>query len=151
MTSNGKVAVPRQRGMAAVEFALILPAFLLLLALPLGFGRVLWHYTAVQKAVQDATRFVSSLPANALNDPTRMADAEATARAIVAAETVELHPGSLPPAVSVLCDALYCDGLSLPDNVTVGIRLSIEDIFLPDVAQAHALLNVRSTMAYSGN
>jgi hypothetical protein len=151
MTSGGKVAVPRQRGTAAVEFALILPAFLLLLVLPLGFGRVLWHYTAVQKAAQDAARYVSSLSANEMNNATRAADAEATARAIVAAEIAELNPGNSAPSVSVQCDALQCDGLSLPDNVTVGIRLSIEDIFFPDVAQAHVLLTVRSTLSYSGN
>lgn len=151
MSSRRIARARRQRGIAAIEFALILPAFLLLLVLPLYFGRVLWHYTAIQKAAQDGARYLSSLPRNEMSDPTRRADAEATARGIIAAETAELNAGNSPPLVTVLCDNLSCAGFSIPASVNVGISMSMEDIFFPDVTQLNIILTARSTMAYNGN
>ena len=46
-------------GMASVEFVLILPALLLLLAVITDFGRLYYDYHAVSKSVRDATRYLS--------------------------------------------------------------------------------------------
>jgi Flp pilus assembly protein TadG len=46
----------RQRGVAAVEFAILVPLLLILLTAPLYIGRVLWHYTVIHKAAHDAAR-----------------------------------------------------------------------------------------------
>ena len=51
----------RQRGIAAVELALVLPVLFILVMFPLYLGRVYWHYTAIQYAAQDAARYLSCL------------------------------------------------------------------------------------------
>ncbi len=46
-------------GIASVEFVLILPVLLLLLAVIIDFGRLYYDYHAVSKSVRDATRYLS--------------------------------------------------------------------------------------------
>ena len=62
----------RQRGIAAVELALVLPAFVLLLAATVFIGRTLYHYQAIQKAAHDAARYLASAPALEVSSPSRM-------------------------------------------------------------------------------
>lgn len=51
-----------RRGAAIVEFALILPLMLLLLAGIFEFGRAFWYYDALVKATRDAAREMSVAP-----------------------------------------------------------------------------------------
>lgn len=55
-------AATRQKGVAAIELALILLFFMALLPIVLLFGRALFMYTAVQKSAQDAARYMATLP-----------------------------------------------------------------------------------------
>lgn len=48
-----------QQGTAAVEFALVLPFLLLLLAGAIDFGRMLHDYQVVNKSIRDASRYLS--------------------------------------------------------------------------------------------
>jgi Flp pilus assembly protein TadG len=48
-----------QRGVAIVEFALILPFLLLLTFLTTEFGRAIWQYNTLTKSVRDAARYLS--------------------------------------------------------------------------------------------
>lgn len=50
---------PLQRGVALVEFALILPLLLLLALLATEFGRALYQYNTLAKSVRDAARYLS--------------------------------------------------------------------------------------------
>jgi Flp pilus assembly protein TadG len=54
----GKLAVCR-RGATAVEFAILLPVFLLVLIAPMEFGRLLWTQAALHVAVEAAARCAS--------------------------------------------------------------------------------------------
>lgn len=49
----------RQRGVALIEFALILPLLLILSILTFEFGRALYQYNTVVKSVRDAVRYLS--------------------------------------------------------------------------------------------
>jgi hypothetical protein len=49
----------RQRGVAIVEFALILPLLLLLTMTVTEFGRALYQYDILAKSVRDAARYLS--------------------------------------------------------------------------------------------
>ena len=51
------------RGTAAVEFGLVLPFMVVLLAGVSDIGRTIWHHHTLQKGVQDAARFLSRLDA----------------------------------------------------------------------------------------
>ncbi|MBA5638613.1 pilus assembly protein [Duganella sp. LX20W] len=145
-----------ERGVAAVEFAIILPIFLLMLALPLYFGRILWHYTAAQKAAYDAARYIASVPRSEMKDPNKIGKVVALAKTIVATETAELNSGSVPVGISVICDGLECLGLNVPTTVTVGVQVTVDDIFFPAITSGMAglnssnLLNANISYAYVG-
>lgn len=49
----------RQRGVALVELALIIPLLLLLTFITTEFGRAMFEYNAVTKATRDAVRYLS--------------------------------------------------------------------------------------------
>ncbi|PNG46795.1 MULTISPECIES: TadE family protein [unclassified Variovorax] len=49
----------RQRGVALVELALIIPFLLLLTFITTEFGRAMFEYNAVTKATRDAVRYLS--------------------------------------------------------------------------------------------
>ncbi|MDP3822974.1 MAG: pilus assembly protein [Burkholderiales bacterium] len=49
----------RQRGVAIVEFALVLPFLLLLTFITTEFGRAIWQYNTLTKSVRDSVRYLS--------------------------------------------------------------------------------------------
>jgi Flp pilus assembly protein TadG len=49
----------RQKGVAIVEFALILPFLLLLSITAAEFGRAMWQYNTLTKSARDAVRYLS--------------------------------------------------------------------------------------------
>jgi hypothetical protein len=52
---------PRERGLAAVEFAIILPLVLLIMLATAELGRALYQYNTLTKAVRDGARHLSSI------------------------------------------------------------------------------------------
>lgn len=55
-----------QKGVAIVEFALILPFLLVLTFITTEFGRAIWEYNSLTKSVRDAARYLSlQTPGNA--------------------------------------------------------------------------------------
>lgn len=48
-----------QRGLAMVEFTIVLPVLLLLLLVTAEFGRLLYHYNSLTQSVRDGVRYVS--------------------------------------------------------------------------------------------
>jgi len=49
----------RQKGVAIVEFALVLPFLLLLTFITTEFGRAIWQYNTLTKSVRDSARYLS--------------------------------------------------------------------------------------------
>ena len=49
----------RQQGVALIEFALVLPLLLLLTLITTEFGRALYEYNTLTKAVRDSVRYLS--------------------------------------------------------------------------------------------
>jgi Flp pilus assembly protein TadG len=52
----------RQKGVAIIEFALILPFLLLLSFFTIEFGRAIWQYNTLTKSVRDGARYLSTQP-----------------------------------------------------------------------------------------
>ena len=146
----------RERGIAAVEFAVILPVLVAVIAGLLLFGRFCWHYTVAQKAAHDAALYLSSVP---LIDMKSRARAEAVmdvARAIALAETAELNPGPNGTTITVTCDSWPCDGAVVPTTIRVGIRMrlvdGVLDAFTGDyTGEEGMLLTADVSMNYVGN
>ncbi|SFU77907.1 TadE/TadG family type IV pilus assembly protein [Pseudoduganella namucuonensis] len=139
-----------QRGIAAIELALLLPVLIVLLAMPLYLGRVFWHYSVAQKAAHDAVRYLASVPLAQMRDPIRIAATVEATRSIVLEETADLQPGSIPVIVDVQCDGLSCMGVTTPTNVRVVVRLYMEDIFYAEISQRTDLLTADVTAVYVG-
>lgn len=116
-------------GVAAVEFAILLPLLVILLGAPLFIGRILWHYTVAQKAAHDAARYLSSVSEAEIKTPALAPAAVAVARDIANAELADLNPGPYPPSVTITCDAALCDGYSVPTTVRVIVRMEMHDPF----------------------
>lgn len=49
----------KQKGVALVEFALVLPFLILLSIITVEFGRAVWEYNTLTKSVRDAARYLS--------------------------------------------------------------------------------------------
>lgn len=139
-----------ERGIAAVELAVMMPFLILLLVFPLYFGRVLWHYTAIQNAAQDAARYLSKAPVSEMTNPARAVAVASVAEAIVARELAELAPGTYPYSVDVTCDSVSCVGFSKPTRVQVSIQVLMENIFFTGYMSMSIPLTVSITYPYMG-
>jgi hypothetical protein len=144
----------RQRGAAAVELAVTLPALMLLLAYIVFYGRVLYNYEVAQKAAHDAARYLSSAAVVNLRSAAQAGNEVAVAQAIANAELAGLNPGpDNGPFVFAQCDGLPCLGLAQPNLVSVSVQIVVQnDIFGYYVPYlGNSLLQARSTMRYVGN
>lgn len=146
----------RQRGVAAVEFAIILPLLVALLTFPIFFARVFMHYSVAQKAAHDAALYLSNIPLAEMSNYTRSLDAVAVANAIVTEELAELRPGEGNPAVvQVQCDGGPC-GTYTPNDITVHVRMRMFDELFNDftwesVGGDGIQLSAQATAKYVGN
>ncbi len=57
-----KIARRRQRGIAIVEMAIVAPVLLLVMLATAEFGRALFQYNTLSKAVRDGARYFSAHP-----------------------------------------------------------------------------------------
>lgn len=95
----------RQRGVAAVEFGiLVIPLLVMLLGLT-EYGRAIYQYNTLTKAVRDATRLLTTVaPGNAWSQATCLAvygNMDCTGSPLI--------PGLTTAMVSI-CDASNCPG-----------------------------------------
>jgi len=142
----------RQTGVAAVEFAIMLPMLVALLAAPLFIGRTLWHYTIAQKAAYSAAMYMSSIPETEVRSPTLSASSFAVARDIVLAEMSDIDPALAPYSVGIFCDGSQCDGLSTPAVVRVTVRVQMHDPFFGTSFPGDGLLLTgEANMSYIGS
>jgi hypothetical protein len=151
-----KFAVPKaQQGIAAVEMAVLLPLVLVvLLTVPLYFGRCFYHYTAMQKAAHDAARYLSTVSIADMRNPSRGDDAAAVASFIAHQETLDLSPGGIYPiGVTTLCWPAGSCNLGVPTSVQVVVSTRMFDpIFGTSFAgDAGLILIANYQMTYVGS
>ncbi len=118
----------RQRGVASVEFALLLIPLLILAFGALDYGRLLYHYDTVVKSVRSAARMIAQ---HNPDDQSSYATALGEARCLAAYGVLQCTDTQVPlvPGLKLtnirICDrssVSECDGLSLNDvkNVATG-------------------------------
>jgi Flp pilus assembly protein TadG len=149
-----------QRGVAAVELALLLPVIVALLMVPLLFGRIFWHYTVAQKAAHDAALYLSEVPLTDIRSPDRAGFHYALARDIASAEMSDLKPGSITPTVAFTCAYLSgytsCDNTQTPKSLKVTVQIDMFDTLfsqstLAFVGSEGLLLSADVTVPYVAN
>ncbi len=89
----------RQRGVAIIEFTIILPVMLFLILIVAEFGRAFMFYNTLTRAVRDSARYVS---ANALKGQSQVVDIDASL--IQAAENLVAYGNIAGSGATVLSD-----------------------------------------------
>jgi Flp pilus assembly protein TadG len=145
----------RERGSAAIELALLLPILVTLLTFPIFYARCLWHYTAAQKAAQDAARYMAGVPTAEMRSSVLAEQAQNTAQSIATQEIAELAPGKAFNPPQVTCDGLSCASTTgtVPAKVRVYISFGMADTFfgVVDTGRYGLLITADVTMSYAGN
>jgi hypothetical protein len=145
----------RQRGIAAVEAAIMIPILIVFLTFPIFYARCYWHYTVAQKAAQDAARYLSSVPALEMQSKKLAKAAAAVSLEIAQREIAELAPGTSIDDPQVYCDAVLCGSVAgkVPSTVHVFINFGIVDnIFgVVDTGRYGIQITADVTMRYVGH
>lgn len=105
----------RQRGVAAVEFAIVLIVLLLIMAGIIEFGRAFWYYDALTKATRDGARLLSVADRDTFSTGSFIGNAKSLV--VRGANSANLNPQLGVGQVSVNClDASFsstgCGGAS---------------------------------------
>jgi len=145
----------RERGVAAIELALLLPILVVFLTSTVFYARCLWHYTVAQKAAQDAARYLSTVPRAEMMSPQFAQEAGNLAIEIARREIAELNPGSDITGPKAFCDAENCGDLgegTLPQTVRVRLTFTMSDpLGIIDFGWYGLRITANHTMRYVGN
>ncbi|RZT09298.1 TadE-like protein [Duganella sp. CF402] len=140
----------RQRGMVALELALVLPILLALLTAVVYYGRLTYTYAVTQKAAAAGTRYLSSVAPVNLKSPVLASQESLLAQALVQSELSAL---GLTAAVEVDCDGISCNMLgNVPAEVSTTIVVWVPNIlpgYLPELTEQR--LVIRRSTRYVGN
>lgn len=109
----------KQRGVAAVEFALVIIPLLLIVAGIVEFGRTFWYYNALAKSTRDAARYVSITRASSTVGVDDAIKNNAKEMVRVAVQSARVPNFNKDNNVDVLCVPVNCIS---PDYVTVRIK-----------------------------
>ncbi|QYY30850.1 pilus assembly protein [Cupriavidus pinatubonensis] len=104
LTTSGK----RQRGVAAVEFGILLAPMILMVCGVAEFGRAIYQYDTLTKATRSATRYLSQFSPDDVTYPTGAAKCLAAYGNTTCAGQ-PLAPG-LTTAMVVVCDRVNATG-----------------------------------------
>ena len=112
----------RQRGVVAVEMAVLVILMTLLMAGVFEFARAFWYYNALTKSTRDAARFMSNVSSTDIINSNNTNAAIATAKnlALITANGANVKPALTASNIDIKCDSAACNGTK-PSNVTVTI------------------------------
>jgi Flp pilus assembly protein TadG len=113
----------KMRGVAVIEFAIVLPLLVLIVTGLIEYGRLMWNYNALAKASRDAARYLSTVDANDLANEASQNNSTANKMVRDAALSAGLDITGLSIAIS--CDDIpncsTASGTNKPDRVEVAI------------------------------
>ena len=138
------------RGVAAIEFFLVLPLMLLLLAFPLYLGRYCYYYSVAHAAAYSSASYLSSIPLSDMTNNFSAPVVVAAAREIAAEMLREPNAGLTPPIIAADCYEYLCGGTSKPAIVRVRIEVSVDDIFFPGITQIGMPIRLSVKLPYLG-
>ena len=145
----------RERGVVAVEMGFLLPILIIFLLFPIFYARCFWHYTAAQKAAQDAARYLSMVPAAEMRSKKLAKAAAAIAVEIAQREIAELAPGTAFDPPQAICDGASCGSIpgKVPTRVRVLINFGMVDNLFGIVETPRYGLQITAdvTLRYVGN
>jgi hypothetical protein len=114
----------RQKGVAAVELALVLPLLLIITFITTEFGRALYQYNIISKSVRNAVRYLSMQdPSIATTDPEKKVDI-AKNLVVYGIPAVEVPAGAASP----LANGLELSQVSNPTWAPFGSNPTINTV-----------------------
>lgn len=126
--SSCDAAGGRQKGAAAVEFALVIIVLLLIVAGIVEFGRAFWYYDALTKGTRDGARYMTTAPWATINSGAAALAAQTLV--VNAANAANVSPvlTSGNVSVSVTCqnadfETVGC-GVVAPANANVRVAIT---------------------------
>ncbi len=148
----------RQRGVAAVEFALLLPLLLAVLSVMALIIQTLLCYNAMQGAVQSAARCMAATSAGDMTRAARRQEAVTAARRIVkdAVAASGLPAIANDELIVVMCDNNPCGG---SETATATIRVSVPAfelavgplrVFRENIGGTFTINTLTATVPYGG-
>lgn len=108
----------RQRGVAIVEFTMVLPLLLILILVVAELGRAFMQFNSLTRAVRDSARYVA---ANALNGASQSIDVSTTAAVYAEAQHLVVY-GHIGSTGTALLPGL------VPGDVTIANPAGSDDI-----------------------
>jgi Flp pilus assembly protein TadG len=112
---------PRSRGQAVVEFAIILPVFLLLLVIAIDFGRLFFTYIQVHNAAREGAAVGSYSPTDTAAITTRV-QAEKNSQAQRGENPVTVTTACADASRSPIACTLATGGAGAGNTITVNVR-----------------------------
>jgi len=137
----------RQKGAAAVEFAIVVSLLVLITGGIIEFGRVFWYYDTLTKATRDGARYLSTAP-NPLSN-TDMTKAYGIVEDTAAKAGLPGFVGSNNVAIS--CEPTTSPTCSAPDYVRVeitGYSVAFGSWFAMPLPAGNWFLTPQTTMRY---
>jgi len=122
-----------RRGNAAIEFAVVVSVFIVLVLGELEFGRMIWVLQALQVAGQQTARCVA-IGSSACTSPASYAVSIATAQGVVGLTTSGVAIDNAPPSVT---NATACH----PPGSNVLVRVTLTLAFSSSVATLFPSIN----------
>lgn len=143
----------RQRGAAAVEFAMMMPVLAVVLVPMILCARYMWHYSVAHKAAQDAARYMSTVSVTEMRSRVLATEAREVAVEIARRELAELAPGEDYPPAEVECDTVTCGVRSgtTPATIRVFLTFNMHDpIFNIYLGPTGTLFEISVEVPYVG-
>lgn len=146
----------RQRGIAAIELALIMAAIAFVVPLTVALGSMFRSYAVLQNSVNAAARYLGSLPVAEIKSYDASDTAVEVVKSIVRDSAIEANLVVVPGrnATTVKCDSMPCSSVgTVPATVTVSHALVLDAGDLPGLGYltggGHGfLVTITSTVPY---
>lgn len=114
-----------QRGVAALEFALVIIFLLLIVSGIVGFGFSFWYYNALSKATRDGARLLSMAPVETVES---VGVPAAIDLVVDSANDARLSPPLVEDQVTVTClDTAFAEIDCTDDTAPAYVRVEILD------------------------
>jgi hypothetical protein len=140
-----------QRGVAAIEMALILTFSFALFPFVLWFGRVFYEYNVMLKAADEASRYLASLPPLEATTIASWRLASGTALQMMANAAAGAGLSAVPDSIQIACYPVACGTPNVPPaSIGVSFSVSMVDDLLYDTTSGAFSLNLELTVPYAG-
>jgi Flp pilus assembly protein TadG len=140
-----------QRGVAAIELALIVTVSFALFPFVLWFGRAFYEYNVLLKASDEAGRYLASLSPLEVTTIASWQQAIATATQMITTAGTGAGLGTVSDAIQISCHPGACGTPNAPPaSIELTFTVSMADELMFDTTSGTLSMDVDLTVPYAG-